>query len=293
VKENPWLDRRVISFAHQGGSFEAPSSTLAAVAHAIEAGAGAIELDVHATVDGHLVVCHDATVDRTTDGSGSIASMTLDEVRSLDNAHWFVPGTQVDHSQPAEAYRLRGRAPEDRTLGIATLVEVLEAFPGVVLNLDIKRTAPEVEPYEALLARVLAEHDRREDVIVASFNDLAIRAFRALSPSTPTSAATIETVGFVRALLSGEELPRLEALALQVPEEFSGVPVVDERFVVAAHEAGLAVHVWTINERAAMERLVDIGVDGVISDRPSLLGEVLGPRSWQPGEQGPRHGARG
>jgi glycerophosphoryl diester phosphodiesterase len=278
----PWLERRVIAYAHQGGSFEAPSSTLYAIEQALRAGASAVELDVHATADGQLVVCHDETVDRTTDGSGQIASLAYDELCRLDNACWFVEGTDVDHHQDEAAYLLRGRAPDDHDYGIALLDEVLERFPGVLLNLDIKRTAPEVAPYEELLAQLLARRGRSHDVIVASFNDNALRAFRSWSPETPTSAATMETASFVRALRLGEELPELEVVAFQVPETFAGQRVVDEDFIAAAHQAGIAVHVWTINEADDMARLIELGVDGLISDRPSLLSEVLGERAWRP-----------
>jgi len=277
-----WLERRVINYAHQGGSFEAPSSTLAAIEHALAAGATGIELDVHATQDRQVVVCHDATVDRTTEAHGAIATMTLDELRTLDNAFWFIEGTDVDHDQDAEAYLLRGRAPADLSLRIATLDEVLSSFPGVVLNLDIKQTSPEVVPYERLVADVLRAHRRSDDVIVASFSDKAMGAFRALSPMTPTSAATLETVSFVRALHSGDVPPRLPVVAFQVPEAFAGVTVVDQRFVEAAHHAGIAVHVWTLNERDEIHRMLEVGVDAVMSDRPSLVTELLGERAWVP-----------
>jgi len=123
--ENPWLDRRVLAYAHQGGAWEAPSSTLHAIRAALAAGATGIELDVHATADGELVVCHDATVDRTTNGCGPIASLTLEEVRVLDNGYWFVPGADAAPGLTPEAYPFRGRAPEDRDFRIATLREVL------------------------------------------------------------------------------------------------------------------------------------------------------------------------
>jgi len=279
----PWLDRRIINFAHQGGAHEWPSSTLYAIERAIAAGAGAIELDVHATSDRRLVVCHDETVDRTTDGSGDICAHTLAELVELDNAHFFIEGADVSPGRPAAEYLLRGRAPRDRRLGIATLDEVLASFPGVVLNLDIKRTAPEVEPYEDLLVEVLDAHGRHDDVIVASFNDIALRAFRALSPAVATSAATMETASFYRAVVAGEPLPALEVVAFQVPERFGEIELVTSSFVEAAHDAAIAVHVWTINDAPSMERLVALGVDGIITDRPTLLNEVLGRRSWQPG----------
>src|SRR6516164_6272762 len=171
-----WLERRVIAYAHQGGAWESPSSTLHAIRHALDAGAPAIELDVHATADGELVVCHDATVDRTTDRSGTIASFTLEELRQMDFSYWWIPGADVTPGRPPDEYPLRGRAPADRSFGIATLREVLEQFPGVVFNLDIKQTAPVVAPYEATLAQVLRECGRSDDIIVASFLDAATDA---------------------------------------------------------------------------------------------------------------------
>jgi glycerophosphoryl diester phosphodiesterase len=272
---NVWLERRVIAYAHQGGAWEGPSSTLHAIAGALERGATAVELDVHATKDRQLVVGHDETVDRTTNGAGQICDLTLDELRRLDNAYWWVPGADVSPGLAADAYPLRGRAPEDASLGIATLDEVLEALEGVVVNLDIKRTAPDVEPYEALLAATLRRHGRGDDTIVASFSDPAIAAFRREAPELQTSLATIETAEFYRTVHAGEPALTTSAVALQVPATFGEVTVVDERFVGGAHEAGLAVHVWTVNDAAEMHRLLDLGVDGIISDTPSALVKVL------------------
>ena len=280
MPNNPWIDRRIVNFGHQGGSFEAPSSTLDAISGGLAAGATVIELDVHATKDRQLVVCHDETVDRTTNGQGQICDLTLDELRRLDNAHWFIAGSDVTPGHPASEYLLRGLAPADHRYRIATLSEVLETFPDVTLNLDIKRTAPEVEPYEGLLAEVLAAHGRSETVIVASFNDLAIAAFRRESPSTPTSAATLETAEFYRSIHAGEEPVALGVVAFQVPETFGDITLVDELFVAAAHERDIAVHVWTVNDETSMRRLVGLGVDGIISDRPTLLSEVLGDTAW-------------
>ena len=194
-----WLDRRVIAYAHQGGAWESPSSTLFAIRRAMAAGADAIELDVHATADGQLVVCHDATVDRTTAATGNIVSFTLAELRRLDFSYWFIPGADVTPDRPDADYPYRGRAPDDPAFGIATLREVLEHFPGVLLNLDIKQTAPVVAPYEATLARLLAEFERSNDVIVASFLDPATDAFRTFAPGVPTSAGTIATAEFWQA----------------------------------------------------------------------------------------------
>src|ERR1700677_1640735 len=122
---SPWLERRLIAYAHQGGAWECPSSTLFAIERALAAGATAIELDVHATADGELVVCHDATVDRTTAASGTIASFTLAELRRLDFSYWFIPGADVSPGRDEQDYPYRGRAPEDPHFGISTLREVL------------------------------------------------------------------------------------------------------------------------------------------------------------------------
>lgn len=270
-----WLDRRVIAYAHQGGAWEAPSSTLFAIRRALAAGATAIELDVHATADGELVVCHDATIDRTTDRAGPIASMTLAELSTVDNAYWFIGGDDVTPGRPEADYPYRGRAPGDRDFGIATLREILTEFPGVVLNLDIKQTAPVVPPYEERLAELLAEFGRGDDVIVASFLDPATDAFRAHAPHVPTSAGTAFTAEFWRAVQAGTEPPATPAAALQVPERQGDLVVVDERFVDVAHRHGLAVHVWTVNDTDSMERLCDLGVDGIISDVPTELVRVL------------------
>ncbi len=268
-----WLARRVINYAHQGGSFEGPSSTLAAIEHALTVGASGIELDVHATKDRHVVVCHDATIERTTNDQGSIAEMTLEELRHVDNAYWFIDGDVVTPGRPDEEYRYRGRAPADRRFGVVTLEEVAMAFPGVLLNLDIKGTSPLVEPYEELLANEIARLDLVDRVIVASFHDSAIQSFRRYAPGVPTSAATEETASFYFSLGSVPVVPPVAAF--QVPARYGTIDVVTESFVGAAHAAGVAVHVWTINDVDEMQRLVDLGVDGLISDRPSVLAGVL------------------
>jgi glycerophosphoryl diester phosphodiesterase len=267
---NPWLDRRVLCYAHQGGAREGPSSTMWTLRQAVAGGADALELDVHATADGHLVVCHDETVDRTTNGHGSISELTLDELRALDNAYWWVPGEVVDHDRPDTDYPLRGKG-----LGIATLDEVLDEFGSTFLNFDIKQTAPAVTPYEGALAKALRAHGRVDDVIVASFNDAATDAFRSFAPEIGTSAGTMATAAFWRAAHQHEALPDMPHVALQVPVTTAGLTVLDDVLMDAARQAGLAVHVWTIDDTDEMARLVSMGVDGIMSDVPSKLVDVV------------------
>ncbi len=271
---DPWTERRVIAYAHQGGSYEGPSSTLAAIERALGNGASAIELDVHATKDRHLVVCHDHTVDATTNAHGAIAELTLAEVREMDNAYWFIPGATVTPGRATSSYPDRGKAPRDRTYAVSTLEEVVQRFPGVLLNLDIKRTAPEVEPYEELLADELRRLERSSTVMVASFHDAALASFRRAAPQVATSAATNETATFYFSLLEGAPVVPPVA-AFQVPATFGDLTVVDERFLAVAHDHDIAVHVWTINDEEEMYRLVDLGVDGIVSDRPTVLAKVL------------------
>jgi glycerophosphoryl diester phosphodiesterase len=264
MAENPWLDRRVLNYAHQGGALEAPSSTLFALRRAVEVGAHALELDVHCTADGHLVVCHDATVDATTEGTGRIADQTLEALRQLDNGYRFAPDDGYPH---------RGQG-----MGIATLVEVLEEFPTTYLNFDIKETAPTVPSYEEKLAAELRRFGRADDVIVASFLDGATEAFASFAPEISTSAGTLAVAEFWRAVQDGTPTPPMRHHALQVPHTFQDTIVVDQRFVDRAHEAGLAVHVWTIDDPAEMEELLDLDVDGIMTDRPSVLATVLTAR---------------
>ena len=289
---NPWLERRVLNIAHQGGEIEAPSNTLYALKTAVAKGSEVLEIDVHATADRELVVLHDATVNRTTNGAGRVDQMTLAQIKALDAAHWFVPGCGTCHGRPESEYTLRGYATGERKLKqemkrqfepndfrVPTLREVLEEFPDELINIEIKSTAPQTSPYERELAALLAEFDRTSDTIVVSFTDNATEAFKVWAPEVSTAVGTAQAAAFwasAQGPLPGAPNPRHQAL--QVPIELNGITVVTPDFVRRAHANGLAVHVWTINDRAEMEWLIDIGVDGVMTDRPTLLEQVLAER---------------
>ncbi|HYI45010.1 MAG TPA: glycerophosphodiester phosphodiesterase [Actinomycetota bacterium] len=285
---NPWLERRILNISHQGGEIEAPSNTLYALKTSVAKGADVLEIDVHATADREIVVIHDATVDRTTNGTGRVDSMTLAQIKELDAAHWFVPGCGTCHDEPDSAYTLRGFATEARRwkgpkrerfvandFKIPTLREVLETFPDELINIEIKATAPDTEPYEEELAALLAEFGRTDDTIVVAFNDAAVERFKLAAPDVHTATGTGQAALFwasSQGPLPGAPNPR--HMALQVPIELEGVTVVTPEFVERAHANGLAVHVWTINDREEMEWLIEIGVDGIMTDRPSLLEEI-------------------
>ena len=290
VLDNPWLERRVWNIAHQGGENEAPSDTLYAFKTAMDKGVDMLELDVHATADGEIVVLHDATVDRTTNGTGSVDELTLAQIKALDAAHWFVPDKGTTHSADPGQYVFRGvatgvRPPPDgftpNDFTIPTLREVLETFPEVPINIEVKNTIPNTAPYERILADLLREFGRSDDVIVVSFLDHAIELFKLWAPEIHTATATVETAIFhtsQRGPLPG--LPNPRYVALQVPVTFESIPgvpvrVVDAGFVADAHANGLAVHVWTINDRATMCELIGLGVDGIMTDFPTLLETIL------------------
>jgi len=199
---------------------------LFAIDRALAAGATAIELDVHATVDGELVVCHDATVDRTTNAEGAISSFTLAELRQLDNAFWFIPGRDVTPGRP--------RATTPNRVGRHTSASSdrhgardPRALPGVFLNFDIKQTAPVVEPYEAALASLLAEFGRVDGSSSPRFLDPATEAFAQFAPDVATSAGPSPppnsggpSTREGRCRSSGERPA--------VPEHFGDIVVVDE-----------------------------------------------------------------
>lgn len=291
---NPWRRRGPLHFAHQGGAGEAPSNTLYAFTTALRNGASALEMDVHATADGHLVVVHDDTVDRTTQGSGAVHTLTLAQIRGLDAAYWFTPAGSPDGGHPLRGIATGdqpappGFAPQHFTIPL--LAEVLTAFPGVPLNIDIKTTAPATPAYEQALADLLAEHNRSDGTMVASFHDVALARFSATGSPVPTSAGPQRTAEFWNAVQRGEPgiaLP--EHQALQVPITYEDLTVVDAPFVAAAHARDLAVHVWTIDDAPTMHWLLDLGVDGVVTDRPSIARAVFAQRG---SGRDPRPGTR-
>jgi glycerophosphoryl diester phosphodiesterase len=288
--DNPWLDRKPLNIAHQGGEIEAPSDTLYAFKTARDKGADVIETDVHLTADGRVVVLHDETVDRTTNGSGSVEQMTLAQIKQLDAAYWFIAdeGTVHDESRPASDFTWRGVATGDKRppkrfepndFTIPTLDELLTAFPDVWLNIELKPTVAMTGRLEAAVAELLRAHGRTDDVIVASFNDQSVELFKALAPDVHTAVPTAQVAAFwasSQGALPGS--PNPQHVAFQVPESFEGLTVVTPDFVSDAHANNLAVHVWTVNDAADMHRFLDYGADGIMTDRPTLLERVLAER---------------
>ncbi len=282
-----WLSFRTLNITHQGGEDEAPSATMYAFDRSMRLGADMLEVDVHVTQDGEIVVLHDGSVDRTTNGSGSIYDMTLAQAQRLDAAHDFVPGVGATPDAPPRHYAFRGvRTGEKppppgfrpRDFRIPTLREVMRAYPQVPINIEIKGESDEnrqsfLDNAEHL-ARFLNGLGRTRGIIVASFDDAALARFHQLAPQIDLAPATAETAAFVGAGVP----PGPGRVAFQVPITFEGVQVTDADFVRDAHAEGLAVHVWLSSDPEnddVYRRLLDWNVDGVMPAAPAAFERVL------------------
>ena len=247
--------------AHRGGRSLGPESTLFTFQRAIEVGSDVLEMDIRATRDNHLVVFHDATLDRTTDGSGRIADFLLSELKSLDAGfHW---STDNGKTQPLRA----------RSIRIPSLAEVFQAFPQTLMNLEIKEPRADIA---TTLCRLIKQHNMSSKVMVACYDADTLGQFRKQCPKVATSAAFSEAaIFFSLQRLRLQSLYSPSAIALQVPEKFENTTVVNRKFVKAAHQRNISVHVWTVNDAEDMRRLIDMGVDGIMTDYPQRLQEIL------------------
>lgn len=235
------------AFAHRGWHIDdlaGCENTLAAFQRAVDEGYRYLETDVHATADGALVAFHDFRLDRVTDSRGRIRDLTWDQVRTA---------------------RIGGREP------IPLMSEVLETFPDARINIDPKSDRA-VEP----LIDLLRSSGAADRVGLGSFSDRRLATLRgALGPSVATSLGPQGVGRLAGAARLGRVPSPVQAVAAQVPVRFGVLPVVTVGFLRAAHQAGMEVHVWTVDRAAEMHRLLDLGVDGIMTDRPDILRQVL------------------
>ena len=259
-----------IAFAHRGGAGEAPENTLAAFEIARALGYRYLETDVHLTRDGVLVAFHDDRLDRVTDRSGAIAQLGIAEVEAADAGHAF-------SADGGRTFPFRGCG-----VRVPRLEEILARWPDARVNIDPKSDAC-VGPLAALLDRLGAW----ERVCVGSFSDGRLRRIRALGRGRACTSMGPRSVAVARLTTASAIMRRLGADCIQVPINRGPVPIVTERFVAAAHRAGLPVHVWTINEQTTINELLDLGVDGIMTDRLRVLSDVLTGRGLPPTVTGP------
>ena len=262
---HPYFDLpRPVPIGHRGAAGEAPENTLPSFERAVAQGAQILESDVHLSRDGVVVIHHDDELGRTSDGRGPLAARSWAELRALDAGWCFSP-------DGGRSFPFRGRG-----VRIPSLAEALEAFPDMRFNLEIKAATP------GLVERTLElVADRAERTLLAAADDAIMASLREHLKRTgvpvAVGASAGDVVRFVRSAIDGTPPPP-GPMALQVPPDFGGRPVVTPRFLAHAHAHGLHVHVWTINEPAEIERLLELGVDGVMSDFPARVVEAIARR---------------
>jgi glycerophosphoryl diester phosphodiesterase len=250
--------------AHQGGDGIWPGDTLYAFEKAVAIGADVLEMDAHITKDGKIVLMHDEKVDRTTNGTGLIEDLTLPELKQLDAAYqWSTDGDQT--------FPYRGQ-----DIRVPTLEELFQKFPQMRYVIEIKLTQ---NPIDKPLCDLIRKHDMQDKVMVASFHDEAMQNFRSTCPEVATSASRGEVTRFVllgKIFLSGFVAPHYQSIQPPYdPEESLNIPIMTERFIREAHAKNIKVEPWTVDDPALMKQYIEWGVDGIITDRPDLMIEVL------------------
>lgn len=262
---HPALAGAPLLVAHRGGGGLKPENTLPAFLDAdMLWRADMIELDVRATSDGHCVVIHDPTVDRTTNGTGPVSSMTLAEIQSLDAGYQFTP-------DGGKTFPFRGQG-----IRVPTIDEVFAALPTMRLTIELKIATAQIPLFAAI-----AKYHATDRVIAAGEHD----AYRTLFHTYrgPISASLEQSLPFyVMHRLFLAKLAWMRADVIQMPEFYRGRRMLTQRLVRELHAKGLQVHIWTVNEADDMERLLDWGVDGLISDYPDRVARVLHKRLNRP-----------
>lgn len=266
MNEHAYFDNeKPLVIAHQGGQHLAPTGTMEAFQNAKDLGVDVIEFDIHMTKDGHLVTIHDPTVDRTTNGKGKINDMTLEEIQSLDAAATFkdLDGTY--------SYR-------DQGVYIPTIEEVFEKIPDMRWNIEIK-DSNDPELYQTIAKKLwhtMQQYGLEEDVLVASFDQDIIDIMLDVSDGQAlVSGGRQEITKFVilhKLFLSGLYHPQVNAV--QIPTEDSHINLKDRKLTRAAAKLEMDVHYWTINDKETMKELINLGADGIITDRPDLMLEL-------------------
>jgi glycerophosphoryl diester phosphodiesterase len=252
--------------AHQGGKLLAPGNTITAFQHAEDLGVDVIEMDIHITKDGHLVTIHDPTVDATTDGKGLVADYTLKELQRLDAGYAF---QDADGEYP---YRGEG-------VYIPALEEVFQRFPNMKMNIEIKDDNPRerLDEITEKLMNLIEEYDMENNVLIASFDQSIIDRFKKQSKGrVAVQGGTEEVKKFVilhKLFMRNLYQPKVHSF--QLPLQKDEVDLTDPRFIKGAHRLNIPLHYWTVNDQHTMKLLIKAGADGIITDRPDLLLQLL------------------
>jgi glycerophosphoryl diester phosphodiesterase len=257
--------QRPLVIAHQGGDGIRPGDTMVAFEHAVQIGADVLEMDAHITRDGKIVLMHDEKVDRTTDGTGLVENMTLEELKQLDAAYKW-------SNDDGKTFPYRGQG-----IQVPTLEELFQKFPDMRYVIEIKLTR---NPIDKPLCDLIRHYNMQDRVAIASFHDEAMQRFRATCPEVATSASRGEVTKFVllgKIFLSGLITPQYESIQPPYdPEESMNIPIMTKRFIREAHAKNIAVEPWTVDDPKLMKQYIEWDVDGIMTDRPDLMLEVLG-----------------
>lgn len=256
--------QRPLVIAHQGGDGVWPGDTMYAFAKAVEIGANVFEMDAHLTKDGQIVLMHDENVDRTTDGTGLIEDLTLPELRQLDAAYKW-------SNDDGETFPYRGQG-----IQVPILEELFQNFPQMRYVIEIKLTQ---NPIDKPLCDLIRKYGMQDKVVIASFHDEAMQNFRSTCPEVATSASRGEVTRFVllgKVFLSGLVAPQYQSIQPPYdPSESMNIPIMTKRFISQAHAKNLAVEPWTVDNPQLMKQYIEWGVDGIMTDRPDLMLDVL------------------
>ena len=250
--------------AHQGGNGLWPGDTMYAFERAVKLGADVLEMDAHITKDNQIVLMHDEKVDRTTNGTGLIEEMTLEELKQLDAAYRW-------SNDDGRTFPYRGQG-----IQVPALEELFVEFPQMRYVIEIKLTQ---NPIDQPLCDLIRKYNLQNQVLVGSFHDEAMQNFRNVCPEIATSASRGEVTTFVlleKIFVGGLVAPQYQTIQPPFnPAESMGILIVTERFVEEAHGKNIKVEPWTVNDPALMKQYIKWGVDGIITDRPDLMLEVL------------------
>ena len=264
--------------AHRGGDGEWPGETLYAFKRAVEIGADVLEMDIYKTIDGHLVLMHNMTVNETTDGTGLVSLKTLDNLRTLNAGFDWDKGRDNGRFYQKALNQVPESIRDD--LRVATLDEVFRAFPRTRMNIEMKLSA--LSPVSTL-CQTIREFDMEQRVLVASFWHSYLKKFRRLCPKVATSASVAELINYklFNKRPNASAIQITPAIELEIRRRTLKVklPYLTPEFVKKAHDDGLKVHAWTINDAEEMRRVKELGVDGIITDYPSRLLSVRGQRA--------------
>ena len=271
IREKPkhpmFENDRPLVMAHRGGADLAPENTLAAFRHAVNLDVDLIELDIHLTKDGHIVAIHDDTIDRTTDGTGRVNDLTLAEIKSYDASIHFV---DPDGNNPFR----------EGDVTIPTLEAVFQEMPlDMRYTIEIKDTN-DPELYEKIgkdLWELMGKYDVQDKVLIGSFDQNILDMMIEITDGEAiVSAGKLEVTKFVLLhKLRLQALYRTKVDSIEMPIKAAGINLVDKTIINKAQKRGMDVHYWTINDRETMEELINLGVDGIITNRPDLLIELI------------------